>query len=162
MGNVTYTLVYGGTTTTYTSSGELYAVGENAQLIMQVTDYMSGVTVDDSSENAGNFLTTLIEGSQDYVDLSKSSTTHFYLQSGGAIRKETVTLLEGKDLSIDTTIGTTDTVKVDKGDEFVIPALPELSGMPILPTTNWCWISTTSRTAPCPQRTATSSPWPPL
>lgn len=84
MGNVTYTLVYGGTTTTYTSSGELYAVGENAQLIMQVTDYMSGVTVDDSSENAGNFLTTLIEGSQDYVDLSKSSTTHFYLQSGGA------------------------------------------------------------------------------
>ena len=77
MGNVTYTLVYGGTTTTYTSSGELYAVGENAQLIMQVTDYMSGVTVDDSSENAGNFLTTLIEGSQDYVDLSKSSTTHF-------------------------------------------------------------------------------------
>ena len=121
MGNVTYTLVYGGTTTTYTSSGELYAVGENAQLIMQVTDYMSGVTVDDSSENAGNFLTTLIEGSQDYVDLSKSSTTHFYLQSGGAIRKETVTLLEGKDLSIDTTIGTTDTVKVDKGDEFVIP-----------------------------------------
>lgn len=121
IGKVTYTLVYGGVTTSYTSNGELYAVGENANLIMEITDYMSGVTVDDTTENAGNFLTTLIEGTQDYVDLSKSSSTHFYLQSGGAIRKETVTLLEGKDLSIDTVIEATDTAKTEKGDEFIIP-----------------------------------------
>ncbi len=121
IGKVAYTLVYGGTTTTYTSTGDLYAVGKNARPILQVTDYMSGVTVDDSTENAGNFLTTLIEGTQDYVDLSKSSASHFFLQSGGAIRKETVTLLEGKDLSIDTVIESADTLKADKGDEFILP-----------------------------------------
>lgn len=40
---------------------------------------------------------------------------------GGAIRKETVTLLEGKDLSIDTVIESADALKADKGDEFILP-----------------------------------------
>ena len=121
IGSITYTLVYGGNTTTYTSSGELYAVGTDANLIMEVTDYMSGVTVDDTDANAGNFITTLIEGTQDYVDLSQASDSHFFLQSGGAIRKETVKLLEGTGLKIETTLEAADHSAVDKGDEFIIP-----------------------------------------
>ena len=121
IGAITYTLVWNGATTTYTSSGELYAVGADAQLVMEVTDYISGVTVDDTAANEGNFIATLIEGTTDYVDLEKESSTHFFLQSGGAIRKETVTLHEGKDSSILKAIEAADTSKVEKGDEFYIP-----------------------------------------
>ena len=121
LGPITYTLYYGGKTTTYTSSGNLYAVGADAQPVLEVTDYMSGVTVDDTAENAGNFVTTVIEGTRDYIDMSKSSDTHFFLQSGGAIRKETVTLLEGDALTAQSVLEKADYAKVPKGDEFILP-----------------------------------------
>ncbi len=121
IGSITYTLVWDGNTTTYTSTGELYAVGSDAQLVMEVTDYIAGVTVDDAAANEGNFITTLIQGTTDYVELEKESSTHFFLRSGGAIRKDAVTLLEGRDNSILKAIEPAYTVKVSKGDEFYIP-----------------------------------------
>lgn len=121
IGKITYRLSYNGKDTTYESAGELFAVGENAALVMEVTDYMSGVTVDDTQANAGNFITTLIEGSRDYVDLSKHSDTHFFLHSGGAIRKGTVKLLEGSNVTIAHTLGTPSVTSNAKGDTFTLP-----------------------------------------
>ncbi len=118
IGTVTYTLTYGGVVNRFTSSGELYVVGQNASLVMEVSDYIAGVTVDETPENEGNFLNTLRQGAREYV--VGQTDEHFVLQSGGTIRKSAVTLLEG-DVALETTINTLHFSSDDRSETFTIP-----------------------------------------
>lgn len=93
LGNVTYTLSYGGTTKNFTSAGTMYAVGSDAYVVVEVTDYMIGITKDATPQNAGNFITTVDRGARDYV--SGQTATHYELYSGGAVLKESVKVLTG-------------------------------------------------------------------
>ena len=64
-GKVTYTLKYGGKTSTFESAAGYYYVGENAKLAIRANAELSGVEKE-NKEN-GNYLTTLRTGCVDYV-----------------------------------------------------------------------------------------------
>lgn len=94
LGKVTYTLNYNGNTTTFNSTSSLYGVGTDAYVVVEVKDYLIGITKDATSQNSGNFITSVGAGTRDYV--YDQTSTHFILYSGGAILKDSVNILTGE------------------------------------------------------------------
>ncbi|MDY4192086.1 MAG: N-acetylmuramoyl-L-alanine amidase [Oscillospiraceae bacterium] len=90
-GPAVYTLTYGGKVSTYTSSGELYTVGQNAVLAVSANDYINNVYGDITVED--DFYMTLPQGACDTVEENQDS---FYkLSSGGYLPKATADIIEG-------------------------------------------------------------------
>ena len=91
IGPATYTLSYQGVTTSYTSSGELYAVGKNTTLAVKANDYINNVYGDVTIED--DFYMTLYNGACDYVE--EVTISYYKLRSGGYLPKSTADILEG-------------------------------------------------------------------
>lgn len=90
-GAAVYTLTYGGGTSTYTSSGELYTVGGNAVLAVSANDHINNVYGDISVED--DFYMTLPRGACDTV--LENLEGYYKLSSGGYLPKSTADILEG-------------------------------------------------------------------
>ena len=91
IGPVTYTLTYEGATTSYTSSGDLYAIGKNASLAVSANDYINNVYGDVTIED--DFYMTLFGGARDYVE--EVTGSYYKLRSGGYLPKSTADILDG-------------------------------------------------------------------
>lgn len=91
IGPIVYTLTYNGTTSQYTSSGEMYAVGKNTTLAVMANDYINNVYGDVSI--ADDFYMTLYNGACDYVE--EVTNSYYKLRSGGYLPKSTAEILDG-------------------------------------------------------------------
>ena len=91
IGTVTYILTYNGTTSSYTSSGSLYAIGKNAVLAVSANDYINNVYGDVTIED--DFYMTLFYGACDYVE--ETTGSYYKLRSGGYLPKSTADILIG-------------------------------------------------------------------
>ncbi len=115
LGPVSYTLTRNGITTSYTSKGNVYYVGTNATLAVQVSDYISSVPYDYTIN--GVFKATLRQGACDFV---KSEVGEYYeLASGGYIMKSTVQVLTGK-AAVTKTASSMITAHNDKNEGYLI------------------------------------------
>ncbi len=87
-GKVTYTLTYQGSTTSYTSTGNLYVVGEDADFIIRTTTYACAV-YEDPEKTIDEFISSFKEGTTDIVVDEKTAGgyTYYQLAMGGWVRK---------------------------------------------------------------------------
>lgn len=98
VGPVTYTLTYGGKTTEYTSSGNLFLAGAGTPVKVKVKNYMANVLV--NYKVPGDFVTALKIGAVDSIvpseeSYASSGDEFFALSSGGYISKRDVEILDG-------------------------------------------------------------------
>ena len=89
LGNIKYTMTYGGAVTEYTSAGKLYTVGSSGTLLVMSTQ-VSAATVND---NGSKYLATAKLGAIDRV--VDSNGTKYKLSAGGWISRENVTPIAG-------------------------------------------------------------------
>ena len=90
LGNVTYTMVYNGETTTKTSAGELITTGYGNDLTVECTQVSAGV----QKEPGGAYIATAKLGAVDNV--IETTASHYKLSMGGWISKTNVKVLLGK------------------------------------------------------------------
>ncbi len=92
VGTVSYVLTYEGKTSTTSSLGEIYVVGEGGKLVMQAAEYIG--TVFSESNTNSDIIATLKQGC---VDLVTDQTDDMcQLSSGGWIQKSTIDFVEGE------------------------------------------------------------------
>lgn len=91
LGQVTYTMEFGGNTTSYQSEGSLFAVGKGDTLLVEVKDTSASVFAEESKTS--NFVTTAKKGGVDYV--SEIGDTMYKLGMGGWIPMESARPLTG-------------------------------------------------------------------
>ena len=115
VGSVTYTLEYQSSTTTYSSSGELYAVGENASLAVMANDYINNVYGDVSIED--DFYMTLYNGACDYVE--EITDNYYKLRSGGYLPKSTAEILTGSPV-VDNQVSAVDFSVSERGETLTL------------------------------------------
>ncbi|MBC8545497.1 N-acetylmuramoyl-L-alanine amidase [Clostridiaceae bacterium NSJ-31] len=120
LGPLTYAMSYNGQNSSYTSNGELSAVGKNANFAIEVTD-MRGDTssVNLTSDFRDNMITSVEQGATDYV--VGQSSSYYQLSCGGYIHKEDVRVLDGK-ADIDVTVGGVAFETDGIGETFVLAA----------------------------------------
>jgi len=120
IGKLTYAMSYGGKNTTYTSSGELLAVGKNSKFALEITD-MRGDTssVNDTNQFRGKMITSVEKGATDYI--VESSDDYYKLSCGGYIHKEDVKVLEGK-IDINTTVNSITFTEDSIGETYTMQA----------------------------------------
>lgn len=99
IGKVTYTLTYGGKTTTYQSEGRVMVAGKNTQLGMEVTEYLASVL--SNKDNDDTIVGTLKVGAKTRIK-GRAATTRggsptiaYQLENGGWILADKVRILEG-------------------------------------------------------------------
>ncbi|MBC8570857.1 N-acetylmuramoyl-L-alanine amidase [Zongyangia hominis] len=88
---VSYTLIYEGKTSTTSSLGEIYVVGEGGKLTMTAAEYIG--TVFSEPDTNSDIIASLKQGSVDLV--TDQTDTMCELSSGGWILKSTVDFVEG-------------------------------------------------------------------
>lgn len=115
IGTVTYTLSYQGVTTSYTSSGELYAVGKNTALAVMANDYINNVYGDVTIED--DFYMTLYNGACDYVE--EVTGSYYKLRSGGYLPKSTADILEGTP-TVENQVSSTKFAVEDRGESLTL------------------------------------------
>lgn len=97
LGQLQYTMQFGGITSEYTSNANLYVAGSDTTVKIMVNGYR--VNVYNELDNGGDFATTLSEGAVDQIDRkdywTSSGVPYFYASCGGYIAKSSVTILEG-------------------------------------------------------------------
>ena len=120
IGKITYTMNYNGKSTTYTSNGELLAVGKNSKFAIEISD-MRGDTssVNIAYEFRDKMIVSVEKGATDYV--VENSGDYYKLSCGGYIHKEDVKVLEGK-VNIDTTVNDISFTSDDIGETFTMSA----------------------------------------
>lgn len=91
-GKVTYSVTYNGETKKYTSSGDVYVAGKNAELYIEVTEYLGFVY--NNKNNDGNFKETVKAGARDYI--TGQDNEYYYLASGGYMPKDRAGAVSGK------------------------------------------------------------------
>lgn len=89
---ISYSMWFGGVYSSYTSEGNMFCVGEQAQLAVMANDYINNVYGDYTVED--DFYMTLYNGATDHV--AEICEDHYKLSSGGYLPKSTATILEGK------------------------------------------------------------------
>lgn len=91
LGHVFYSMTYQNRTTLQKSKGKLYQIGEYQTFAVQITDPLAFVYQTPAEKKISH---TLPRGTKDYV--IKSSQDHFFLESGGCIRKSAAKVLTNK------------------------------------------------------------------
>ena len=91
IGSVTYSMIYRGEVTNQRSNGEIYFVGSEESLAVQINDPLAFVYKNPSEQE---IFYTLPQGTKDYVE--KIENEHFWLESGGCVRKSAVQVLTSK------------------------------------------------------------------
>ncbi len=91
IGQVTYTLQYGGKTTTYASTGDLFYVGANTTPSVRMLD---DITLVFKTADANDSITNLRKNTTDYI--TSETDTMFKLSMGGYVKKTAVTMVEGE------------------------------------------------------------------
>ncbi|MDD2956346.1 MAG: N-acetylmuramoyl-L-alanine amidase [Oscillospiraceae bacterium] len=114
-GSAVYTLTYGGSTSTYTSTGELYTVGQNAKLAVSCNDYLNNVYGDVSVED--DFYMALPQGACDTV--TENLQSYYKLSSGGYLPKSTADILEGSG-NVANRVSDVNFYAEEKGEKFVL------------------------------------------
>lgn len=112
LGPVTYTMTYGGKTTSYRSEGSIFIAGKDARLVVQVKNNASNIYDSDSRDY---FIGVARIGAVDYVQ--EISSSNYKLASGGWIPKETVTPLEGN-VAVKNTVTATNFETTSKGENL--------------------------------------------
>lgn len=110
LGKISYTLVYNGETKNYKSEGEVFAIGNGAQLSVKANCNLAGI--EPQPETTGNYLATLRTGCTDYVISEEDSW--YELAMGGYIKKDHSTLVTGNG-NIQNSISS---VKREKGENY--------------------------------------------
>ena len=91
VGQVTYTMTYKGSTTSYKSTGDVYVAGKNTFISARVTSYMGFVYPNTS--NLSVFKEIIKTGGVDFV--KSQNNTYFTLYSGGSIPINQTEILTG-------------------------------------------------------------------
>lgn len=91
-GAVRYEMRYKDATKTYTSSGQVYVAGKNADVIVEVTAYLGFVYPDTS--DLSRFKETVQAGARDWVQ--GQDNRYYHLASGGFVPKEMAGVVLGK------------------------------------------------------------------
>ncbi|MFA9380688.1 MAG: N-acetylmuramoyl-L-alanine amidase, partial [Acetanaerobacterium sp.] len=95
LGEITYTLQYGGNTSSYTSSGDLFFVGANTTASVRMLDDIT--LIYKSADSTDGSLTNFRKDTTDYI--AEETDTMFGLAMGGYVKKSSVMLVEGETLA---------------------------------------------------------------
>ncbi len=114
LGKVTYTLQYGGNTTRFTSSGDLFYVGADTTASVRILD---DITLVYKTSDGTDSITNLRKDTTDYV--TDETDTMFQLSMGGYVKKSAVTMAEGETIAAPQLKGVT-LEKDNDGEGYVL------------------------------------------
>lgn len=122
VGQVKYTLIFDGKTTTYTSNGALYVAGEESTPMLTVSDDYANVFA--SASSSASIIGTFQKGVRDYISGEEGS--YFKLNStNGWVHKSVVELITGEDQAYQVPTGVIYKVG-QKSESFVIKGVKDI------------------------------------